>query len=109
MVNLIINACLSEPPTESLYFRYLTLVARKNLDYNVLIESERELKDLYFKFLREKGAMDFENEIIAPEDREDGVRIDISNNYSKTIIVGRIDCSNVINLIGQISFFRNLK
>jgi hypothetical protein len=105
-MNLIIRASLAEPPSESLYFRYLTLVAQKNLNYFVLIESEKEMKDLYFNYFRNKGLMDYVDQIIVPEEKENGVRLDIINNRPETIVVKKIDCENVINLIGQISFRR---
>ena len=42
-MNLIISSTLSsDPPSEGLYFRFLTMVAAKDLDYCVVVESEKE-------------------------------------------------------------------
>jgi len=39
-MNLIINAELSsDPPSEGLFFRFLTMVAKKDLEYYILLES----------------------------------------------------------------------
>lgn len=107
-VNLIINACLSEPPSESLYFRYFTLAAKAHLDYEVLIESKRDMTDFYFAYLRERGMMDFVSEIIVPEYRVEGVRIDTELIYPKTILVKRISCENVLSLLGQVKLFKSI-
>ncbi len=105
-MNLIIKACLSEPPSESLYFRYLTLVAKEKLKYEVLVESEKDLKDLYYKYLKRKGAMDYVSQIIVPEEKEIGIRIDTENSSRKTIVVKCIVCENVLSLIEKIENYK---
>ena len=51
-MNLIIAAELTgDPPSEGLYFRHLTMVAKKDLFYDVVIESEKENIDIYYHFL----------------------------------------------------------
>ena len=101
-MNLIINAGLSEPPSESLYFRHFTLIVKNNLNYDVLIESQKEMIDFYFNYLKKKGMMDYVDEIIIPEDRIEGVRIDRERNYPRTIIVNRITCENILFLLGKV-------
>jgi hypothetical protein len=108
-VNLIIQASLSGPPSESLYFRYMTLVAKTHLKYSNLLEADRELKDLYFRYLKQQGMMDFIDDIISPEDREEGVRVDTVLSYPKTIIVKKITCENVVVILGQIRLLAELK
>lgn len=107
-MNLIIKASLSEPPSEALYFRYLTLVAKSHLNFEVLIESEKARVDFYFKFLKKRGMMDYVSEIIIPEYSIEGVRIDAELNYPKTILVKAISCENVVALLGQIKFLKSL-
>ena len=103
MVNLIITAELSsDPPSEGLYFRFLTMMAQKELGYDVVLESEREMIDTYYHFLKRKGWFDFVNDIVVPEWRIEGVRIDTENNYPLTIQVPYIRCENTPNLLGQI-------
>lgn len=103
-MNLIINAGLSEPPSESLYFRYLTLVAKSHLNYSVLIEAEKDMVDFYFNYFKKKGLMDYIEEIVIPENRVEGLRIDIKNNFSRTILVKKIACDNVFYLLGKIKY-----
>ena len=106
-MNLIIVAELSsDPPSEGLYFRYLTMVAQKELEYTVLLESEKDYVDIYWKFLKKKGWFDFVDDIILPDWREEGVRIDNELNYPKTIRVDHIRCENTPNLLGQIKSMR---
>ena len=73
-MNLIIISELT--CNEGLYFRFLTLSAKIDLEYDVLIESEKDKIDHYYKILKEKGWFDFVDDFVTPEDKEDGVRID---------------------------------
>ena len=105
-MNLIITAELSsDPPSEGLYFRFLTMVAKKDLDYTVVLEAERDSVDIYWKFLKRKGWFDFIDDIILPEWREEGVRIDTQLNYPMTIRTDYIRCENTPSLLGQLKNF----
>lgn len=53
--------------------------------------------------------MDFIDDIISPEDREEGVRVDTVLRYPKTIMVKKITCENVVALLGQIKFLAEIK
>ena len=108
-MNLIIASELTgDPPSEGLYFRFLTMVAKKDLDYDVVIESERENIDIYYKFLKKKGLFDFVDDFVVPEWRIEGVRIDTELSYPMTIRTKYIRCENTPNLLGQMKNLRNL-
>ena len=108
MVNLIITAELSsDPPSEGLYFRFLTMMAKKDLNYDVVLESEPDMVDINWKFLKRKGWFDFVDDIVVPEWRIEGVRIDMENNYPMTIQVPYIRCENTPSLLGQIKSIRD--
>jgi hypothetical protein len=108
-MNLIINAELSsDPPSEGLYFRFLTMVAKKDLKYDVLLESREEEIDNYYNFLRKKGWFDFVDDIILPEWREEGVRLDTNYNYPLTVKTEYIRCENTNLIIGQLKCLRSI-
>ena len=108
-MNLIIASELTgDPPSEGLYFRFLTMVSKKDLDYDVVIESERENIDIYYKFLKKKGWFDFVDDFVVPEWRIEGVRIDTELSYPMTIRTKYIRCENTPNLLGQMKNLRNL-
>jgi len=104
-VNLIVVSELTY--NEGLYFRHLTMIAKTELDYDILIESETNKVDYYYALLKRKGWFDFVDDFVIPEDREEGVRIDTELNYPRTIKVPQIRCENTLNLIGQIKHLRN--
>lgn len=104
-MNLIIIASLSEPPTESLSFRYLTLSAHLNLTLDCLIETEQEMKDSYYHFMARKGLLDFVEQLIIPTEGESGIRLDTDSNLPKTIKTKSITCENYSNLLKQIANF----
>ena len=108
-MNLIISDELSsEPRSDGLYFRFLTMSAREDLRYCVLLESEKEQVDFYYGFLKSKGWYDFVEEIVLPEWRLEGVRLDVENNHPYTIKTPYIKYENVLNLVGQLKTLRNL-
>ena len=108
-MNLIISANLStDPPSEGLYFRLLTMIAQKDLSYDVALEADKELIDFYYLFLKKRGWYDFVDGIITPEENEEGVRIDTSLSYPRTILTKHIRCENTTNLLGQLKSLRKI-
>ena len=102
-MNLIIVSSLS--CDEGLYFRYVTMMAKEELSYGILLEANKEETDYYFNLLKEKGWFDFVDDFVLPEWREEGVRIDRELNYPKTIQVDSIRCENTLNILGQLKGF----
>jgi len=101
-MNLLIDASLSEPPTESLYFRYVTLVASENLNLNCLIEAEQTMKDLYYKYLLKQGLMDYIEAIVTPIEHVTGLRLGPTVNKAPAIKLKSIQSNSVIYLLGMI-------
>ena len=108
-MNLVISSRLStDPPSEGLMFRYITMEAKESLDYTVVIEAEKEAEDYYYKIKKKKGWFDFVEDFVQPEWRVEGVRIDTELNYPMTIQVPYIRCENTPNLLGQIKSIRKM-
>ena len=108
-MNLIIAAELTgDPPSEGLYFRHLTMVAKKDLFYDVVIESEKENIDIYYHFLKKRGWFDFVDDFVLPEWRIEGVRIDTELSFPMTVRTKYIRCENTPALLGQIKNLREL-
>lgn len=109
-MNLIIASELSsDPPSEGLYFRFITMSAKKDLGFSVVIESDKEAIDFYYKFLKKKGWFDFVDDFVLPEWREEGIRLDTQMNYPLTIKTKYIRCENTPLLLGQIKSIAGLK
>ena len=71
-MNLIIPANLSEPPSDGLMFRYLTLISKKDLNYSNLLESPNDMIDMYYYYLKRRGLFDYIDDIISPPHKESG-------------------------------------
>tara|TARA_Y100001938_G_scaffold129688_1_gene184886 strand:- start:77 stop:355 length:279 start_codon:yes stop_codon:yes gene_type:complete len=84
------------------------MVAAKDLDYCVVVESEKKKIDPLYKFLKQKGWYDFVSDIVVPEWKIEGVRIDTRNEYPLTIKTDYIRCENTPNLLGQIKTMRSI-
>ncbi len=108
-MNLIISAGLSEPPTESLPFRYITSVSKCDYKLDVLIESEQSMKDSYWFFLSKRGMFDYIQDIITPEERENGIRVDYELNYPKTVVARKITLENQETLLKHIAILSVIK
>jgi|TARA_B100001105_G_C22069843_1_gene306080 hypothetical protein len=108
-MNLIVVSNLTlEPLSEGLYFRFLTLVAKHDLLYDILIESEPESIDFYWKTLKKRGLFDFVDDFTSPETREEGVRIDTTLSFPRTIRSDGITVSSTPSLLGQLKFMKDL-
>jgi len=105
-MNLIIISDLT--CDEGLYFRYITMVAKQDLNYDILIESKKEDIDYYYKTLKRHGWFDFVDDFIEPRHRLEGIRIDQEYNYPMTIKTSQIRCENTLSLLGQIKSMRQL-
>lgn len=101
-VNLLIVAALCKPPTENLPFRYLTAIAHDNLHMDVLIECSKDKEDFYYKYMKRKGIFDYVCDIVNPEFKIEGIRLDKDHTYPLTITTDRITFVNFNKIIGQL-------
>ncbi len=106
-MNLIVKSSLT--CDEGLYFRFVTMLAKQDLNYDILIEAEKEETDRYFKTLKSHGWFDFVDDFIEPEWALEGVRIDTEWNYPMTIKVAKIRCENTLSIIGQLKELKKIK
>ena len=101
-MNLIVRAPLSEPPTESLPFRYVLSCARIDCEMDILLECEPGTKDLYWKFLNKRGMFDFVSDIINPL-QEKRVRLDTKVRSQRSTIVAKyIRIENQLYIVERI-------
>ena len=84
------------------------MIAKQELEYDILIESEKKDVDHYYALLKSKGWFDFVDDFIIPSDNEYGVRLDTELNYPMTIKTPIISCENTLNLLGQIKSLRKI-
>lgn len=84
------------------------MIAKNELNYDILIEATEDSTDHYYSLLKNKGWFDFVDDFIAPEYREEGVRVDTELTYPMTIKTSQISCENVLNLLGQVKSMREL-
>lgn len=104
-MTLIIRDSLVGPPTWFSSFRDLTLFCHVFLRLDTVIESEHV--DLYYRWLKTRGGMDFVEDFVRPG-IEDGVRLDMEPNFPRTIITDRIVPENTHTLINRIKFASTL-
>ena len=106
-MNLVFESSLT--CNEGLYFRYISMIAKMDLNYDILIEAEREDIDYYFKLLKSRGWFDFVDDFIEPRHRLEGVRIDTDYNYPRTIKALQIRCENTLSILGQLKDLRKME
>ncbi len=78
-MNFIIAAEVVNPPTQPLPFRDVTGVARCDLKLSVLLETEKEEKDMYWYFMKPRGMLDYIDYIITREEKESGFRMNLED------------------------------
>jgi hypothetical protein len=104
-MTLIIRDSLIGPPTWFSSFRDLTLFCHVFLRVDTVIESEHV--DIYYRWLKARGGMDFVEDFVRPG-VEDGVRLDVEPNFPRTIVTDRIVPENTPTLINRIKFAQTL-
>ena len=67
------------------------------------------MKDLYWLFLSKRGMFDYIEDIITPEERENGIRVDYELNYPKTVITRKITFENQENILKHIAVLSVIK
>lgn len=98
-MTLIIRDALVNPPTWFTSFRDLTLFCSVMLKLDIVIESEEV--DLYHKWIRGRGGMDFLRDFVRPGS-EPGLHLDIARVFPLTIVTDRIVPENTHTLISRI-------
>lgn len=98
-MTLIIRDQLVCPPTWFASYRDLTLYCHVLLKLDIVIESEEA--DVYYRWIKPKGGMDFIEDIIRPGS-ETGTRLDVNAAAPRTIVTDRIAPENVHRLIARI-------
>lgn len=77
-MNLIIDADLTNPPSEISVFRDITLYSKVFLELDILLECESDHKDIYYYWLKNRGAFDYIDDFVN-SDQESGITIRSSN------------------------------
>jgi hypothetical protein len=101
---VIIDAKLCEPPSSVACFRDVTLYSNCFLNASVLVECNKDLRDIYWLWLKRRGAFDFVEDFISP-DREKGMLIKQGGNIS----VDRIIESNLNFIVGRLSAVKGFR
>lgn len=104
-MKVIIEACLSEPPSSISCFRDVTLYAACFAKVNVLLECPSEQKDIYYYWLKRHGAYDFIDEIVDLGE-ELGYRIGTSRANCNVSKINYDNLNFIINTIKKLG--RNL-
>lgn len=64
-MNVIIDADLTNPPSEVAVFRDITMYCKVFCDYDVLLECMNEMRDMYWYWLKRRGAFDFVDDFVS--------------------------------------------
>jgi len=98
-MTLLIRDQLTCPPTWFASYRDLTLYCAVFLRLEIVLESENP--DIYYRWIKPRGGMDFVEDIVRPGS-ERGVHLDITRQFPTTIVTDRIAPENVHRLIAAI-------
>ena len=98
-MTLLIRDQLVCPPTWFASYRDLTLYCSVLLHMDIVIESE--VADTYYRWVKQRGGMDFVQDIVRPGS-ERGLHLDFALHFPDTVITDRIAPENVHRLITSI-------
>jgi len=98
-MNLIIEAPLSEPPSEISCFRDITLYGKTFVFEDVLLLCKKGTRSIYWNWLKQNGAHDFISYLLTEEEHEFGylihtqqgdITLDRINYYTINMILSKI-------------------
>ena len=96
---LIIESCLTEPPSEISCFRDVTLFAKTFIFEDVLLECKEGTRSIYWKWLKQYGAHDFISQLIKDTEKEHGFTIKTQRGNLTT---DRIICENLNYIVSRL-------
>lgn len=97
---LIIESCLSEPPSEISCFRDITLYAKTFVFEDILVECPPGTRALYWNWLKSYGAHDFISQMIITGEKQSGYKIKTTRDADyKT---DRIDYANFHDIMDHL-------
>ena len=103
MGRIIFYEGIVEPPTETLAIRglclYLNVLGRKP---EILLETRKKNRDLYFKWIKQTGLSDFVEEIVFPEYKVRGFRIATEIVKPPYLRVDRISFDNLNDILSRV-------
>lgn len=101
---LIIRGELTEPPTWFPAYRELTMKLKGSVVAVILIESERNLRDLYWRWTGRNGGRDYVTDLIFPDEYEPGIKLDAQpDRLHPTVTVERIVPENLSQLTARVA------
>jgi hypothetical protein len=104
-VNLLIRDSILNPPTSLECFRQLTFFVTtfKHSVEDVLIETNKETLDFYYKYLKNAFVLDYVEDFILFNDNIAGLRIDNEFRFYPTIYTEYIKENNLNILINSVN------
>ena len=103
-VNLIIDSCLSEPPSEISCFRDVTLYGKSFIFEDILVQCPEGTRSMYWSWLKRHGAHDFISQLLREDEREAGVSV---RSFRGNLTVDRITASNLSWIISALNRFKS--
>ena len=102
---LVIESCLTAPPSEVYCFRDVTLFAKTYGFEDILLECKDGTRSMYWNWLKRYGAHDYISQLIRERETPYGFSIKTKGgNYT----VDRIVCENLSSIVHRLLAVRKL-
>lgn len=105
-MKLIIREEVIEPPTNLTCFRDVTLYSTIFLGFDVLVETNEDDLDAYYKFLRKNYCHDFVKAMVTRKEKESGLRMNVKREADVNIVVDGIHYNNYTDVLAKLASFR---
>ena len=102
-MKLAIEAGLSEPPSDSLCFRFLTQKTKQDFHADNLVLVEISMRDVYYLYLLRKGLLDYIDDLITPAEERFDLLIASRPNPTPCLLTRGIFFENINSLLARIS------
>ena len=98
-MNLIIDCSLSEPPSEILPFRDVTLFSKTYCFEDVLLTCPKGTRSLYWQWLKSSGAHDYISYLLTYQEFEPGILMHPNDGDIKVEYIKNFNLHHIINIL----------
>lgn len=102
-MTLLVKDCLVEPPSDYLAIYSIFMISKTKFNMDILLLSEKDTKDFYYKYLLKKGLFDYIDYILTEEEKQEkGIRLDNNDKNPPVIKVKNLVFENQGRILDSI-------
>lgn len=102
-MTLLVRDSLVEPPSDYLAIYSIFMISKTKFNMDILLLSDKDAKDFYYKYLVRKGLFDYIDYILTEDEKQEkGIKLSNNNESPPNIKVKNLVFENELRILGRI-------